>query len=222
MATAGKAPIAAANVFSFLLNRLFETWASEAAGLLHKATSKEIDAVSEEFSAPALLRDGRGRRHPAGARVHDPQDGRAAGLRPAPSHAVGRKVGVQQARTKVDVPRKRRIGSGCASWAPSSRPSKSRTGISARSDLNFGSVIALAYKKGIIDLMANLGADKIKDIMKRFDAERRLAEATKPVEQYFDFREDILVDRVDGVTILTIRRPQAATPSVTHLQRDPD
>jgi enoyl-CoA hydratase/3-hydroxyacyl-CoA dehydrogenase len=49
MAQAGKTPVATRNVFSFLLNRLFETWASEAAWMLEKATCKEIDCVSEEF-----------------------------------------------------------------------------------------------------------------------------------------------------------------------------
>jgi len=49
MAQTGKTPVAARNVFSFLLNRLFETWASEAAWMLEKATCKEIDCVSEEF-----------------------------------------------------------------------------------------------------------------------------------------------------------------------------
>jgi len=84
-------------------------------------------------------------------------------------------------------------------------------------DLNFGSVIALAYKKGVFDLMVDLGAEKIADIMKRFDAERPgFPKATKPVEQYFDFPRDILVDRMDGVTVLTIRRPQAANALSDH------
>ena len=48
-AQAGKTPVAARSVFSFLLNRLFETWASEAAWMLERATCKEIDCVSEEF-----------------------------------------------------------------------------------------------------------------------------------------------------------------------------
>ena len=48
-AQAGKAPIAAQDAFSFVLNRLFETWGSETAWMLQKATSKEIDRISEEF-----------------------------------------------------------------------------------------------------------------------------------------------------------------------------
>ncbi len=48
-AQAGKAPIAAQDAFSFVLNRLFESWGSETAWMLEKATSKEIDRISEEF-----------------------------------------------------------------------------------------------------------------------------------------------------------------------------
>jgi len=54
MAQTGKTPVAARNVFSFLLNRLFETWASEAAWMLEKATCKEIDCVSEEFCGAGM------------------------------------------------------------------------------------------------------------------------------------------------------------------------
>jgi len=49
LAQIGKTPVVARSVFSFILNRLFETWASETAWMLERATSKEIDYVSEEF-----------------------------------------------------------------------------------------------------------------------------------------------------------------------------
>lgn len=48
-AQSGKAPIATQDAFSFILNRLFETWGSETAWMLQRATSKEIDRISEEF-----------------------------------------------------------------------------------------------------------------------------------------------------------------------------
>jgi len=59
--------------------------------------------------------------------------------------------------------------------------------------------------------MASLGAKKVADIMKKFDAERPgFPQPTKPIEKYVDFPRDILVDEMDGVKILTMRRPQAA------------
>jgi enoyl-CoA hydratase/carnithine racemase len=90
-------------------------------------------------------------------------------------------------------------------------------GIGTSADLNFGSQIALAYKKGIFNLMANLGPEKVSSIMQKFDAERPgWPQPTKPIEAYLDFPRDILVDQMEGVTILTIRRPQAANALSDH------
>ncbi|NIY14892.1 MAG: 3-hydroxyacyl-CoA dehydrogenase/enoyl-CoA hydratase family protein, partial [Nitrospinaceae bacterium] len=89
--------------------------------------------------------------------------------------------------------------------------------IGTRTDLNFGSVIALAYKKGVFDLMADLGPQKVASIMQEFDADRPgFPQPTRPIEEYLDFPRDILVDRMEGVTILTIRRPQVANALGDH------
>jgi enoyl-CoA hydratase/carnithine racemase len=83
--------------------------------------------------------------------------------------------------------------------------------IGTPSDLNFGSVIALGYKKGIYNLMAAQGSEKVSSIMQKFNTERAgFPQPTKPVEEYLEFPRDILVDHIDGVAILTIRRPQVA------------
>jgi enoyl-CoA hydratase/carnithine racemase len=72
-------------------------------------------------------------------------------------------------------------------------------------------MIALGYKQGLFDLMASLGAEKVKSYTEKFDAERPgFPKAAKPIQQYLDFPRDILVDKKDGVIILTQRRPQAA------------
>jgi enoyl-CoA hydratase/3-hydroxyacyl-CoA dehydrogenase len=89
--------------------------------------------------------------------------------------------------------------------------------IGTSTDLNFGSMVALGYKKGIFDLMASLGAGKVNDIMKKFLAERPgFPQPTKPIEEYVNFPRDILVDKKDGVIILTQRRPQAANALSDH------
>ena len=72
-------------------------------------------------------------------------------------------------------------------------------------------MIALGYKKGIFDLMASLGVEKVKHYTAKFDAERPgFPKPAKPIQEYLDFPRDILVDKKDGVVILTQRRPQAA------------
>jgi enoyl-CoA hydratase/3-hydroxyacyl-CoA dehydrogenase len=220
MAQTGKAPVAARNVFSFLLNRLFETWVSEAAWMLERATCREIDYVSEEFlGAGPFYVTGIGGGNPL---TFASQTRRMA---ERPVYAPTRYLlsvaqwAFNKPGTKVDVDpelaewiRMRFLGT-----VFSQAFDVADRNLGTRSDLNFGSVIALSYKKGVFDLMADLGPEKVTSIMQKFDAERPgFPQPTKPIEQYFDFPRDILVDQIDGVTILTIRRPQVANALGDH------
>jgi enoyl-CoA hydratase/3-hydroxyacyl-CoA dehydrogenase len=220
MAQAGKTPVATRNVFSFLLNRLFETWASEAAWMLEKATCKEIDCVSEEFL-------GAGPFYVTGVGGGNPLTFASQTRRTAerPAYAPTRYLlsiaqwAFNRPGTKVDMApelaewiRMRFLGS-----VFSQAFDVADRNIGTRTDLNFGSVIALAYKKGVFDLMADLGPEEITSIVQKFDAERPgFPQPTKPIEEYLDFPRDILIDRMEGVTILTIRRPQVANALSDH------
>ena len=210
MAQNGKTPLAAANVFSFLLNRLFESWGSETTFMLDKASSKEIDFISEEFLGMG----------PFGIMTnpltYSSQMRRSAenpAYKPNKLLLSVDKWTYNKPGTKVNMDPElaewiRMRFLGCVFSQAFYVADKS---IGTSSDLNFGSMVALGYKKGIFDLMASLGAEKVADIMKKFIAERPgFPQPTKPIEQYLDFPRDILVDRKDGVVILTQRRPQAA------------
>jgi enoyl-CoA hydratase/3-hydroxyacyl-CoA dehydrogenase len=214
MAQVGKAPVAARSVFSFLLNRLFETWASEAAWMLERATSKEIDYVSEEFlrAGPFFVTDMSGG-NPLTFASQTRRMAEREAYEPTRILLSVDRWAVNKPGTEVEVSpdlaewiRLRFLGSvfsQCFDIAD--------RGIGTSADLNFGSVIALAYRKGVLNLMADLGAEKVSNIMREFDAERPgFPQPTKPIEEYLDFRRDILVDGMEGATILTIRRPQAA------------
>jgi enoyl-CoA hydratase/carnithine racemase len=84
-------------------------------------------------------------------------------------------------------------------------------GIGTKADLNFGSVIGLGFKKGVFDLMAELGDSEVNRIAANFNTERPgFPQPKGPVSKYTDFPRDILVDTKAGVRIITIRRPQAA------------
>jgi enoyl-CoA hydratase/3-hydroxyacyl-CoA dehydrogenase len=220
MAQAGKTPVATQNVFSFLLNRLFETWSSEAVWMLEKATCQEIDCVSEEFL-------GAGPFYVMGVSGGNPLTFASQTRRMAErdAYAPSRlllsvdKWAFSKPGTQVDVDpelaewiRMRFLGSvfsQCFDIVDRD--------IGTSTDLNFGSVIALAYKRGIFVLMDDLGPEKVTSIMQKFDTERPgFPQPTKPIEKYLDFPRDILVDQIDGVTILTIRRPQAANALGDH------
>ena len=209
-AQAGKAPIAAQDAFSFVLNRLFETWGSETAWMLEKATSKEIDRISEEFLGAG----------PFGIMTNpltysSMMRRTAEGTAYTPSKLLLSvdKWGYNKPGTKVDVDPEiaewiRMRFLGCVFSQAFDIADRN---IGTSSDLNFGSMIALGYKKGIFDLMASLGAEKVSSYTKKFDAERPgFPKPAKPIQEYLDFPRDILVDKKDGVIILTQRRPQAA------------
>ena len=210
MAQNGKTPLAAANVFSFLLNRLFESWGSETTFMLEKASSKEIDFISEEFlgMGPFGIMT-----NPLTYASQTRRSAENPAYKPNKLLLSVDKWTYNKPGTKVNLDPElaewiRMRFLGCVFSQAFYIADK---GIGTSSDLNFGSMVALGYKKGIFDLMADLGAAKVADIMKKFIAERPgFPQPTKPIEQYLDFPRDILVDKKDGVVILTQRRPQSA------------
>jgi len=209
-AQAGKAPIAAQDAFSFVLNRLFETWGSETVRMLEKATSKEIDFISEEFlgAGPFGIMT-----NPLTYSSMMRRTAEGECYRPSKLLLSVEKWAANKPRTKVDVDPElaewiRMRFLGCVFSQAFDIADRN---IGTSSDLNFGSMIALGYKKGIFDLMASLGAEKVKEYTAKFDAERPgFPKPAKPIQEYLDFPRDILVDKKDGVVILTQRRPQAA------------
>jgi len=215
-AQAGKAPIAAQDAFSFVLNRLFESWGSETAWMLEQATSKEIDYISEEFlgAGPFGIMT-----NPLTFASQARRSAERAAYAPSKLLLSVDKWAYNKPGTKVDV------APDVAEWIRmrflgcvfSQAFDIADRNIGTSTDLNFGSVIALGYKKGIFDLMASLGAEKVSSIMQKFDAERPgFPQPTRPIEKYLDFPRDILVDQIDGVTILTMRRPQVANALSDH------
>ena len=209
-AQAGKAPIAAQDAFSFVLNRLFETWGSETAWMLQKATSREIDFISEEFlgAGPFGIMT-----NPLTYSSMMRRTAEGAAYTPSKLLLSVDKWGYNKPRTKVAVDPEtaewiRMRFLGCVFSQAFDIADRN---IGTSSDLNFGSMIALGYKQGIFDLMASLGAEKVSSYTKKFDAERPgFPKPAKPIQEYLDFPRDILVDKKDGVIILTQRRPQAA------------
>src|SRR5512136_146850 len=215
-AQAGKAPIAAQDAYSFVLNRLFETWGSETAWMLQKATSREIDRISEEFlgAGPFGIMT-----NPLTYSSMMRRTAEGANYTPSKLLLSVDKWGANKPGTKVDVApdvaeRIRMRFLGCVFSQAFDIADRN---IGTSSDLNFGSMIALGYKKGIFDLMASLGAQKVSSYIQKFDAERPgFPKPAKPIDEYLFFPRDILVDKKDGVIILTQRRPQAANALSDH------
>ena len=213
-ANTGKAPVVTDNVFSFLLNRVFENWTNEAAYLVDKATTYQVDAVCEEWvgAGPFFVLNMAGG-NPITYESQVRRTAERACYAPSPVLLSVDKWNVAKPGTKIDVPedlrewiRDRMIGlvfSQCFDIADRN--------IGTREDLNFGSLIALGFKKGIFDIMEEMGTKEVERIMAAFNSERPgFPRAKRPIADYLDFPRDILVDDKEGVRIITIRRPQAA------------
>jgi 3-hydroxyacyl-CoA dehydrogenase/enoyl-CoA hydratase/carnithine racemase len=213
-ANTGKTPVVTDNVFSFLLNRVFENWTNEAAYLVDRATSYQVDAVCEEFvgAGPFFVLNMAGG-NPITYESQQRRIAERACYAPSPVLLAVDKWNVAKPGTKIEVPedlkewiRDRMIGlifSQCFDIADRN--------IGTREDLNFGSLVALGFKKGVFDIMAAMGEKEVERIMKAFAKERPgFPRARRPIAAYLDFHRDLLVDDKDGVRIITIRRPQAA------------
>lgn len=213
-ANTGKAPVVTRNVFSFLLNRIFENWTNEAAYLVDKATTYQVDAVTEEFvgAGPFFVLNMAG----GNPLTYESQSRRTAErscYAPSPVLLSVDKWNTKKPGAPLEMPldikewiRDRMLGlvfTQCFDIADRN--------IGTRSDLNFGSLIGLGFKKGVFDIMADLGDSEVNRIINNFNKERPgFPQSKGPISKYTDFPRDILVDTKDGVRIITIRRPQAA------------
>ena len=213
-ANIGKVPVVTANVFSFLLNRIFENWTNEAVYLLDKATTYQIDHVCEEItgSGPFFVLDFSG----GNPITYESQIRRMSErqcYKPSPLLQSVKQWNVNKIGTRVDVPmdlrewiKNRMLGcvfSQCFDIAD--------RGIGTRQDLNFGSIIALAFRKGLFEMMKDLGEREVMRIVKAYGKERPgWPQPKRTIAEYTDFPRDILADDMDGVRIITIRRPQVA------------
>lgn len=212
-AATGKAPVITDNAICFMLDRIFDNWCNEAAILLDDATASQIDKVAEEFvfAGPFFvlnLANG----NPIIVETNTLQMEEGNHYRPAhvlnsvdrwQTHRPGTAVEVgDDINQKV---RDRLLGILFSqSFDIVDR------GIGTLSDLNFGCQVALGFKKGPLDIMRKLGEDEVGRIMEKFAQERPgFPQPSKPLSQYQAFNRFVLEDDLDGVKVITIRRPQA-------------
>lgn len=209
----GKAPIMTDNKLCFVLDRIFDNWCNEAAYLLSHATSNQIDFIAEEFvhAGPFfVLNMANGNpiivetntlqmeegKHYLPARILESVDRWS-------THRRGTKIEVSE--DVADKIRDRMLGILFSqSFDIVDR------GIGTRADLNSGCEVVLGFKKGPFDVMRDLGEEEVIRIMDKFEAERPgFPKMTRSFSEYQNFGRYILSDIVEGVKILTVRRPQA-------------
>ena len=210
----GKVPLVTEDVACFMLDRIFDNWCNDAALCLPRATAAQIDTIAGEFVhagpffvlnlangnpiitetntlqaaeegehyCPSLLfrSVGRWNTAAAGERVEAPARVSAA--------VRDRLLGVLFSQT-VDILER---------------------GIGAAADLDLGCRLALGFKQGPLDLMRKLGDAEVQRVMQRFAAERPgMPSPNRALAEYQRFERSVLVDRVDDVVVITLRRPEA-------------
>ncbi len=209
----GKAPLITDNAICFMLDRVFDNWCNEAAYLLEHASASQIDKAAEEFvfAGPFyVLNMARG--NPIIVETNTLQMEEGPHYKPA---RILESVDTWQTHrpgSKVDVPGE--LGNLIRDRLLGILLSQSfdiiDRGIGTREDLNFGCQIALGFRKGPFDIIRELGEGEVERIMAEFQKERPgFPGPRQPLSAYQEFPRHLIVDEMDGVVIITLRRPQA-------------
>jgi enoyl-CoA hydratase/3-hydroxyacyl-CoA dehydrogenase len=212
-AKTGKAPIITDNAICFILNRIFDNWCNESAYLLDQATAGQIDKVAEEFvfAGPFFVMN-MTNGNPIIIETNSLQMEEGTHYLPASILASVDRWLTNRPGSPVDVSdeTKSAVRDRLLGILFSQSFDIIDRGIGTKADLNFGCQVALGFRKGPLDLMRDLGEDEVKRIMERFQSERPgFPMPQQAYSAYQDFRRFVLVDEIDGVKVITIRRPQA-------------
>ena len=82
--------------------------------------------------------------------------------------------------------------------------------IGSAADLELGCRLAFAFRQGPLELMRALGEEESERVLAKFVAQKPgMPGPQRPLRAYQDFHRFILVDELDGVKIITLRRPEA-------------
>lgn len=214
LASTGKVPLVTSDAVCFMLDRIFDNWCNEAGHLLHDATAEEIDSVAREFVAAgpfAVLNLANG--NPIIVEANSLQaDEEGQHYRPAAIfRSVDRWNTLPRGRC-IDVPttvlgtiRDRLLG-----ILFSQSVDILDRGIGTAADLELGSRLAFGFKSGPFELMRSAGTPEVERVLQRLQRDRPgMPGPARPIEHYQRFRRHVLIDELDGVKVLTIRRPEA-------------
>ncbi|OFZ84111.1 MAG: 3-hydroxyacyl-CoA dehydrogenase [Betaproteobacteria bacterium RBG_16_66_20] len=210
----GKVPLVTEDVECFMLDRVFDNWCNDAALCLPRATAAQIDSVAGEFvhAGPFFvlnLANG----NPIITETNTLQaEAEGAHYRPAPifrsvatwaTSAIGKRVSVP-AEDAAAV-RDRLLGV-LFSQIVDILDRK----IGEAADLDLGCRLALGFKRGPLDLMRDLGAAEVERVLQRFARERPgMPMPARAPGEYQRFERGVLVDNLEGVVVITLRRPEA-------------
>lgn len=209
-----KMPIVTRDRVCFMLDRIFDNWCNEAALLLDRASPAQVDYVAGEFvhagpfyvlnlanGNPIILETNTLQAEIEGSHYRAAEVFKTTGIwetiKPGEKVAVDeelhgeirdRLLGVLFSQS-VDI-LDREIGS--------------------REDLDLGCRLAFAFKKGPLQLMKELGEEETRRVLNRFrEYKPAMPGAEQALSAYTRFKRFLLLDELEGVKIITLRRPDA-------------
>jgi enoyl-CoA hydratase/3-hydroxyacyl-CoA dehydrogenase len=197
-----------------MLDRIFDNWCNESAMLLDRATAAEVDSVAAEFvhAGPFFVLN-LARGNPIITETNTLQaEMEGEHYRPAPvfrsvdtwvTVPPGKRVPVQE--STAQAVRERLLG---ILFSQSVDIVDREIGDAA--DLDLGCRLALGFKNGPLDLMRNLGEPTSGRALMRLREERPgMPMPRRAFDAYQGFLRHILVDDIDNVKVITLRRPEA-------------
>ena len=210
----GKVPLVTSDAPCFMLDRIFDNWCNEAALLLGQATASEVDTVATEFvhAGPFFVLN-LAHGNPIITETNTLQaDEEGEHYRPAPIFKSVQKWLTVAPGKRVDVPaataqavRDRLLG---ILWSQSVDILDRAIGTPA--DLDLGCCTALGFKSGPLALLRQTPLAEAQRIFDRLAQERPgMPMPRKPLADYLRFERHVLVDDLDGVKVITLRRPEA-------------
>jgi enoyl-CoA hydratase/3-hydroxyacyl-CoA dehydrogenase len=213
-ASTGKLPLVTADAVCFMLDRVFDNWCNEAAQLLERASAAEIDSVALEYvhAGPfQVLNLAHG--NPIIVETNTLQTEEGEHYRPAPIfRSVESWKTVAPGQTlRVDAQRSGPIADRLLGILFSQSVDILDREIGEAADLDLGCALALGFKRGPLELMAELGEAEVRRVLDRLQTERPgMPMPRREIAAYQRFRRHVLVDDLEaGVKLLTLRRPQA-------------
>ena len=213
-ATTGKVPMVTADQVCFMLDRIFDNWCNESGHLLALASAAAIDTVAQEFvhAGPFFvlnLANG----NPIIIETNTLQaEEEGDHYRPARIFAsVERWHTVAPGRSvPVDAVTAEAIRDRLAGVLYSQSMDILDRGIGSAADLELGCRLAFGFRQGPAALMRRAGAVEVERVLGRLGRERPgLPGRRRDLAAYTTFARDVLVDDVDGVRVITLRRPEA-------------
>lgn len=212
-AATGKVPMVTRDVVCFMLDRIFDNWCNEAGWLLQQASASQIDAVAQTWvhAGPFFvlnLANG----NPIIVETNQLQaEHEGSHYAPAPVFRSVARWNTNSPAAPVDVEETlaKQIGDRLLGILYSQTLNILDRKIGEPHDLELGSRLAFGFRKGPLEMMSE-DPEKTQQVLQTLNSERPgMPMPDRELAAYSPGRRFVLCDQVDGVRVITLRRPEA-------------